>query len=152
MSEQKIGRWASALAVILALGVAACESEGGEAEMGEVPEVAEVETEAGALEEALPLTAEDVGDIMLVTGTVVGTVIPDGFFVATEHGLVLFVETDETVVPGELVSVTGPLQSVEVPVFDEWETDALEGEIEAEWDMLEAYYIDAGSIATPVDS
>ena len=32
----------------------------------------------------------------------------------------------------------------------EWETDALENEIEAEWEMLRTYYIEAGSVATPV--
>ena len=154
MMDSTIGRWTTVLTLVAAVGLAGCDTEGEQAEIGEVPEVAEMEpgeAEAGeiALEEALPLTAEDVGDMMLVTGTVIGTVIPNGFFVATEHGEVLFVETTEMAVPGELVSVTGTLEAVEVPVFEEWETEALENEIEAEWQMMRSYYIDAGSVATP---
>jgi hypothetical protein len=154
MLGKHAGRWATALALVAAVGVTGCESEGGEAEPGEVPEMAEVEPEdlsEGQVEfqEALPLTVEDIGDTMLMTGTVIGTVIPDGFFVATEHGEVLFVAADEAPVPGELVSVTGTLQSAEVPVFEEWETEALENEIEAEWQMLRTYYIEAGAVATP---
>lgn len=153
MLDRKAGRWTLALTLIATVAIAGCDTGGGEAEMGEVPEVAEVE-EAGdgeiELEEALPLTVEDVGDRMLVTGTVIGTVIPQGFFVATEAGEVLFVEDLDTApVPGELVTVTGVLQSAEVPVFEEWETEALENEIEAEWQMLRTYYLDAGSVATP---
>ena len=153
MLDRKIGRWTTALALMAVVGLVGCDTEGGEAEIGEVPEVAEVDAEptegALELEEALPLTEEDVGDMMLVTGTVTGTVIPAGFFVATEHGRVLFVETTEAVTPGEVVTVTGPLQSATTLVFEEWETQALQGEVEAEWDMLRTYYIDGGSVATP---
>ncbi len=133
-----------------ALAVAACETEYEEAELGEVPEVAEVEMEPEEieLEEAYPLTAEDLGDRLLVTGTVVGSVLPGGFFVASEGGLVLFVETDHVAIPGEMVSVTGVLEAAETTVFDEWEVDALEGEIEAEWDVIPLYYLDAGSVSS----
>lgn len=154
MLDRKAGRWALALTLIAAVGIAGCDTEGGEAEIGEVPEVAEMEPEDDGmeLEEALPLTAEDIGDRMLVTGTVIGTIIPDGFFVATEHGEVLFVEALEpNPVPGELVTVTGTLQAAEVPVFEEWETEAFENEIEAEWQMLRTYYLEGGSVATPVN-
>ena len=153
MFDSKIARWATMLALVAAVGVTGCESEAGQAEIGEVPEVAEVETQPMEpeieLEEALPLTEEDVGDILLITGTVTGAVIPEGFFVATEHGRMLFVESTEMVTPGELVTVTGELQSATTLVFDEWEMEALEGEVEAEWDMLRTYYVEAGSVSTP---
>ena len=153
MMERTAGRWALALALVAAVGLTGCDTEGGEAEIGEVPEVAEIEGADNGeldLEEALPLTAEDIGDRMLVTGTVIGTVIPDGFFVATEGGEVLFVEALEpNPIPGELVTVTGVLQSAEIPVFEEWETEALENEIEAEWQMMRTYYLEGGSVATP---
>ncbi len=61
----------------------------------------------------------------------------------------LFVESMEAPLPGEVVTVTGPLASAETLVFDEWETDALEGEVEAEWEILHTYYIEGGSVATP---
>ena len=153
MLAGRTGRWATVFALGVAVALTGCDTEGGEAEIGEVPEVAEVETEPMQaeleLEEALPLTEEDVGDIILVTGTVIGTVIPEGFFVATEHGEVLFVESTEPTTPGELVTVTGPLQSATTLVFEEWETEALQGEVEAEWQMLRTFYVDAGSVATP---
>ena len=152
MFDRNAGRWTLALTLVAGVGLTGCDTEGGQAEIGEVPEAAEVEAEPSGeveLEEALPLTAEDVGDRMLITGTVIGTVIPDGFFVATEHGRVLFVESTEAPVPGELVTVTGMLQSAAVPVFEEWEVQALQNEIEAEWDMLRTYYLEGGSIATP---
>ncbi len=149
----RTGRWATVFALIAAVGLTGCDTEGGEAEIGEVPEVAEVEAEPMEgeleLEEALPLTEEDVGDILLVTGTVVGTVIPEGFFVATEHGEVLFVESTEPTVPGEMVTVTGPLQSATTLVFEEWETEALQNEVEAEWQMVRTYYVEGQSVATP---
>lgn len=155
MWDLKIGT-VVAVALIAAVGITACntETETGQAEFGEVPEVAEIEADpspAGELEleEALPLTAEDIGDELLVTGTVTGTVIPEGFFVATEHGRVLFVESTQVVTPGELVTVTGPVQSATVPVFEEWELQALQGEVEAEWDLLRTYYIEGRSVATP---
>lgn len=156
MWDLKIGHILTTVALITAVAATGCntETETAQAELGEVPEVAEVEAEPTpqgelALEEALPLTEEDIGDELLVTGTVTGTVIPDGFFVATEHGRVLFVESAEQVMPGELVTVTGPVRSATVPVFDEWELQALQGEVEAEWELLRTYYIEGQSVATP---
>jgi hypothetical protein len=156
MWDLKIGHNLAAAALIAAVGTTGCntDTEPGQAELGEVPEVAEVDAEPTPrgeleLEEALPLTEEDIGDELLVTGTVTGTVIPDGFFVATEHGRVLFVESAERVMPGELVTVTGPVRSATVPVFEEWEVQALQGEVEAEWELLRTYYIEGQSVATP---
>ena len=152
MIDRRFARSTTALALVALLGVAGCDTEGGEAETGEVPEAAELEAEPTGeieLEEALPLTAEDVGDRMLITGTVIGSVIPDGFFVATEHGRVLFVASEDVPVPGEVVTVTGTLAAAETLVFEEWEVEALQGEVEAEWEIMRSYYLDGGSVATP---
>ncbi len=45
--------------------------------------------------------------------------------------------------------MTGPLQVATTAVFDGWETDALENEIEAEWELLRTYYVEGSSVATP---
>ena len=63
--------------------------------------------------------------------------------------MVLFVQADETPMPAEIVTVTGPLQTAETLVFEEWEMDALGDEVEAEWQMVRTYYIDGQSVATP---
>ena len=39
---------------------------------------------------------------------------------------------------------------MEVPVFEDWEVDALENEIQAEWRLDRAYYIDAAVIEVPL--
>ena len=108
----------------------ACGSD--EAEIDEVPEVAEVR-----LEELYPLSPDDVGKVIMANGTVVGRAVPGGFFLRTEGAQVLFVRTPVPVSPGSVVRVVGPLQQATVAVFDEWEEDALEGEVEAEWDIQE---------------
>ncbi|MDX1647378.1 MAG: hypothetical protein R3304_09560 [Longimicrobiales bacterium] len=138
------------LATGLLLGAAGCETEGGQAEMSEIPEVAEIEPQVGEdgveLEEALPLTSEDVGDIIMASGTVVGQPLPHGYFLETEHDLVIFVESSVEVEPGQVISVAGPLGEVAAPVFEEWEVDAFDGEIEAEYEWVRLFFIDDDAI------
>ena len=142
--------------------VSACEPD--PAEIDEVPEVAEVEVDPVAvtigpegttvvaevrLEELFPLGTDDVGKVIMATGTVVGRVVPQGFFLRTEGSQVLFVRTTTPVTPGAAVRVVGPLGMATVAVFEDWEVDALEGEIQAEWDIQHRWYVDASSV-TPV--
>lgn len=47
------------------------------------------------------------------------------------------------------MTVTGPVRSATVPVFEEWELQALQGEVEAKWDLLRTYPIEGQSAATP---
>ena len=97
-------------------------------------------------ERALPITAEDVGDLLVARGTVVGKPGPNGFFLRTDRNRVVFVESTEPVALGRQVRVVGPLQAAEVPVFDGWQRDLL-GNLEADWDLLRLYYIRASSVA-----
>ena len=150
MTKERIG--VVALSLGLVLGVAGCETEGGQAEMEEIPEVAEMEPQVGEdgvdLREALPLTQEDVGEIIFASGTVIGEPLPNGYFLETEHDIVIFVETEVRPEPGQVISVSGPLGQVAAPVFDEWEVEALTGDIEADYDYVRLFYIDDDAIPT----
>ncbi|HEV2076094.1 MAG TPA: hypothetical protein VGR10_07620 [Thermoleophilaceae bacterium] len=97
-------------------------------------------------ERALPITAEDVGDLMLASGTVVGKPGPNGFFLRTAGDNVVFVQSAVPVTAGQQVNVAGPLEAAEVALFDGWERDLL-GNLEADWDLLRLYYIRASSVA-----
>ncbi|HEU4452098.1 MAG TPA: hypothetical protein VFR81_03525 [Longimicrobium sp.] len=138
--------------LLAAGGLAAC---GDEAEVDEVPEVAEVKVDSGPggvvevkLEEEYPLGPEDVGKLIYATGTVVGTVVPAGFFLKTEANQVIFVATAQPVNPplGDAVRVVGPLRASTAAIFEGWKTDALEGEVEAEWQLVTTYFIEAAAV------
>lgn len=135
-----------ALTILLAasLGVAGC----GDAEVDELPEVAEVEAdEMQGLEydEELVLDAADIGETILATGWVSGLPLDTGFFLRTEGNRLIFVSSEAEVASGDAVRVVGTLLETTVADFEGWEMDAFEDEIEAEWDFDEAYYIDATS-------
>lgn len=143
---------AAGLAVVF--GLAAC----GEAELGEVPEAAEIEGfEADAppgerleLEEETVLGADDIGANLMATGWVAGLPLPNGFFLRTEDDRVIFVDSDQSVQPGEAVRVIGQLTATDAVVFEGWEADAFDAGFEAEWDVETIVYLDANSV-TPVD-
>src|SRR5687768_14570515 len=133
--------------LLIARTLSGCEDD---AEPQEVPEVAEVRTSGGQVElkETFPLTPEDVGKLIYATGVVVGKPLPNGFFLRTEGSEVIFVEsTQRDATPilkvGDTVRVTGPLAMATAVMFDEWEEDALESEIEAEWKVQPLWYIRA---------
>ena len=139
--------------MIAAGGVAACNGDddaydelGNEAP---VPEVAEVRAEGGEvrLEDALPLTNEDVGRIVVATGEVVGEPLPVGFFMVLPTMDVIFVETAEQVQPGERVRVMGALDKATAAVFNGWRVDALENHILEEWTITDLWFIEATSVA-----
>lgn len=94
---------------------------------------------------AFPMTAEDVGDLMLVSGMVIGKPGPAGFFVRTEGNRVSFIESTDSVTVGQRVRVIGPLQVAEMPVFDGWEREFLGG-VEPDWDLLRLYYVRANAV------
>jgi hypothetical protein len=138
--------------LLAAGGLAACSDE---AEVDEVPEVAEVQVDTGPggvvevkLEEEYPLGPEDVGKLIYATGTVVGKVLPAGFFLKTEANQVIFVATAQPLNPplGDALRVVGPLRASTVAIFEGWETDALEGEVQAEWQLVTTYFIEATAV------
>jgi hypothetical protein len=143
-----------------ALLLSACEDE---AEIDEVPEVAEVEAEPGRVEvepgrvnidlpdveleeESLPFTDDDLGEMIMANGYVVGVPLANGFFLRTEGNHVIFVRSDQPMTGGGAVRVVGPLRKATHAVFDSWEADAFGTELEAEWKLVDIYYIDAVSI------
>ena len=140
-------RW-MALTLAVAFGAAAC----GEAELEEVPETAEVESDDDMgdleLDEETVIGADDVGEDLMATGWVAGMPLPNGFFLRTEDDRVIFVETDESVEMGQEVRVAGPLVATEATVFEGWEGDAFETGFEAEWDVETVVYIDAFMVDT----
>lgn len=135
--------------VAAAIGMGGC----GEAEMEEVPETAEVEAEPleGELEldEELVLGLDDVGETIMATGWVIGAPVANGFFLRTEANRAIFVASDAQVSIGQAVRVTGPLVATDVAVFEGWEAEAFGTELEPEWDMETALFIDAISV-TPI--
>lgn len=154
--------WVSAgFAVALALGTAAC-GDPSEEEVAP-PEIAEVELEPAEIEPsevdpaeiefeaAFPLEAEDVGDVMIASGTVVGTPGPAGFFIEVEGNRVVFVESTQSVEAGERVSAIGPLAVVEVATFAGWEEDLLT-DADPVWLVVREYFIDATSVQPLTDS
>ncbi|HET7321634.1 MAG TPA: hypothetical protein VFI96_03995 [Longimicrobiaceae bacterium] len=141
----------AAAALMLAFAVTACD-EPQEAEVAP-PEVAEVDVEPAEVpphdfEKAFPITDDDVGDIMLVTGTVVGEPGPAGFFVRAEGNRVVFVKSAEPVTLGQSVRAIGPVQAADVTVFEGWEHDFL-GDVDPEWEMVQLFYVAANSV-TPL--
>lgn len=133
--------------LITAMGLSACDDE---AEPDEVPEVGRLEVEPGEieLEEVFPLTPADTGQVVVATGTVVGRPLPNGFFMRTEGAQVLFVVSPAAtpVNPGDTVRVAGPLHLATAAVFEGWERDALEGEIQAEWKVQPLYFVEAAAV------
>ena len=158
--------WSPALTLVastLLIGtlVSACANE---PEEPQIPDVAEVEVEPAEvkerpggveielpeirLENAFPLTDEDEGDLVIATGTVVGKPGASGFFLRTESNKVLFVES--TTIPvrtGDAVSIIGPLRKATVAIFEGWEKDAFENQLEAEWELTDLWYIEAVSVS-----
>lgn len=138
-----------ALALIAGAALGACTPD----EPDEPPEFGEVEPVAGEPgaridDVTLPLTEEDIGDTMWASGTAVGRVVPGGFFLRTEGGRVIFVAAPDTAVTiGQTVRAIGPLRTATMAVFEEWERDALQGEIDAEWQLLRMYYIESDSVS-----
>ncbi|HEX6748056.1 MAG TPA: hypothetical protein VF092_12250 [Longimicrobium sp.] len=142
------------LVLLLATGgLAACSDE---AEVDKVPEVAEVKADTAPggvvevkLEKAYPLGPEDVGKVIYATGTVVGKVLPAGFFLKTEGNQVIFVATPPAVNPplGVALRVVGPLRASTAAIFEGWKTDALEGKVEAQWQLVTTYFIEATAVA-----
>jgi hypothetical protein len=135
-----------------------------EAERERVPEVATVKVEPGQievernevkikpgdieLEKAYPLRKNDVGKTIYATGTVLGTVLSNGFFFKTKGNEVLFVRTpNANVTVGDTVQVLGPLQMVEAPVFEGWKVSALGNKIKGTWKMENMWVIDASAVA-----
>jgi hypothetical protein len=143
-----------------ALLLSACEDE---AEIDEVPEVAEVEVEPGRVEvepgrvvidvpdvefeeESLPFSDDDLGEMIMANGYVVGVPLANGFFLRTEGNHVIFVKSTQPVAPGDGVRVVGPVRKTTHAIFDAWETEALGTELVAEWKLTDIYYIDAVSV------
>ena len=144
--------WMCAFLMIAAGGLAACNGdEEADDEFGSetpVPEVAEVRAEGGEvrLEDALPLTDDDIGRVIVATGEVVGTPLPVGFFMVLPTMDVIFVETAEQVQSGERVRVMGALDKATAAVFNGWRVDALENHILEEWTITDLWFIEATSI------
>ena len=135
-----------ALLPLLALAVAACESAEEEVRP---PEIAEIEREAGGdieFEEAFPLTTDDIGDRLLVSGTVVGTPGAAGFFVRSEGNQVVFIQSADSVAAGQLVEVKGPVRAIDEAAFAGWERDFL-GDVDPVWLVARLYYVVADTVA-----
>ena len=98
------------------------------------------------LEDALPLTDDDIGRVIVATGEVVGTPLPVGFFMVLPTMDVIFVETAEQVQSGERVRVMGALDKATAAVFNGWRVDALENHILEEWTITDLWFIEATSI------
>ena len=133
-----------ALGIALA-GLAAC----GEAELDEVPEAAEVETQPleGEVryDEEVGIGLADLAETLMLTGAVVGT-LESGFFLRTEEEQVLFVQSDAPVTEGQNLRVYGMVIEIQARHVDEWETEALEREIDAFQDVDTSVYLDATEV------
>lgn len=157
--DGRLSVWTAVL-LVAGVSVSGCKRE---ADANAVPPVAEVdakppdveakpgevEVKLGEVElkNALPLGAEDVGKVIMATGTVVGAVQPAGFFVKTADGNhVIFVRSTTPVATGDKVRVTGPLALGNVAVQKQIQADALKGVAVAEWDIIPTYVIDATSV------
>ena len=128
--------------VLIAFAALACE-ERAEDEI-RPPDIAEVEVEPGEVEfeAAFPLEPDDIGDVMLATGTVVGVPGPHGFFLKGEGAELIFVEVDSAVFAGQRVRAVGPLAAADAAVFVGWEADLL-SDPDPLWAVVRGYYIDA---------
>ena len=135
--------------MVLVLSLPACEPQEEEVLP---PEIAEIEHEADGdveFEQAFPLTVDDIGDTMLVSGTVVGTPGPAGFFVRTEGNRVVFVRAHASVSAGERVEVKGPLRAIDEAGFAGWERDLL-GDVDPVWLVARLYFVEARTV-TPLE-
>lgn len=144
--EHRSGGAAFALLLVFALGAVGCE-----AEVDEVPEIAEIESEPDELgvelDEELVFGPGDVGETFMVNGWVAGTpLFGQGFFVLTEWNRRLFVNTDQEVQAGTAVRVVGNLAAADVGVFEGWEAEAFGDDVEGEWDFERSYFLNASSV------
>jgi hypothetical protein len=132
--------------LVAVFGFAAC----GEAELDEVPETAEIESDDDMgdleLDEETILGADDIGEDIMATGWVSGLPLANGFFLLTEDDRIIFVESEEQVSAGDMVRVAGPLVATQATVFEGWETEAFEAGFEAEWDVETIAFIDAFTV------
>lgn len=112
------------------------------------PGEATVMTEAAEVEfeKAFPVTSEDIGDLMLVSGSVVGRPGSAEFFVRTEGNRVAFIQSNQAVSLGQRVEVVGSAQAADVAVFEGWEHEFL-GDLEPGWNVLRIYYVRANAVA-----
>ena len=152
----------TALALSGGLVLTSCASGEDEPNPAEIPSLAAVEVEPGAIEieageielkladldveAVLPFDEDDAGKTVMASGYVIGRALAGGFFLLTQDSRVLFVESTEAVMPGDIVRAAGSLQAVATPVFQGWELEAFEGGVEAEWDLQRALYLDASVV------
>ena len=130
--------------LLVVVGLVGCGSE------DEAPAAAaEVAVEANApegleLARAYPIDAEDVGSVLRARGTVVGKPQLDGFFLQTEDGRVLFIESPQPVTVGQQVQAVGQLRIADLAIFKAWERDIL-GDTDATR-LIQLFYLDATSV------
>lgn len=126
-----------------------CETEAPPPEVPEVPPVAEIAVGGGevSLQSAMPLEDDDVGKIVVVAGTVVGTPRPDGFFLRAPTGEAIFVQHTGTVTTGESLRASGPLRTAPVAVVDQWKTESLSNDVEIQRTVLEGWYVAATKVS-----
>lgn len=147
MTYAKASLKGGAFLVIGVLALAGCE-----AEREEVPEVAEIEAEPDEvgieLDEEFVIGPDDVGETFMINGWVAGRPLTgNGFFLLTEGNRRIFVETDQPAPPaGSPVRAIGTMAAADAMVFEGWETEAFEGEMEAEWDLERGYFLDARTV------
>ncbi len=126
-----------------------CDTEAPPAEVPEVPPVAEIAVGGGevSLQSAMPLEDDDIGKIVVMAGTVVGTPRADGFFLKAPTGEAIFIQHTGTVATGESLRVAGPLRTAPVAVVDQWKTESLSGDVEVQRTVLEGWYVAATRVS-----
>ena len=90
--------------------------------------------------------SEHKGRSVVVAGRVSGRALPHGFFLRVDGDRLVFVQTTDVVRLDDSVQVAGTLQPMEIPVFDEWEFQALGRPVRPDWDVMRAWYIEAREV------
>ena len=129
---------------LVVVGLVGCGSED-EAPAAAAEAVVEANAPEGLeIARAYPIDAEDVGSVLRARGTVVGKPQLDGFFLQTEDGRVLFIESPQPVTVGQQVQAVGPLRIADLAIFKAWERDIL-GDTDATR-LIQLFYLDATSV------
>lgn len=96
---------------------------------------------APAISNLMPLDAQDEGQMVSVSGQIVGQPVDDGFWILTDENDVLFVRSDREVTSGQNVTLTGTVRTSQSGDAQEWMSGAQLQQAE-DWNLHTSMHVE----------